>query len=216
MKLTATLPARTTAKEESGPTRYDGPRRTEDSLAPKESMVVGPNGKVEPTSSRVRPPARIGATGVGPAPEPPPNTNPDTPPSGQVELAPQTGPSRRQPRPPPPAAVKLPPIVYAGLGTSIGLFVLTIVSFVVFFVAGGSPPEVEYGVVAVSSSPAGAEVVVDGTPWGVAPTQVPVAVDERTHVVELKLKGHKDGLASFKFEGKPFVDLPAVELAALE
>ena len=103
-------------------------------------------------------------------------------------------------------------MVYAGLGTSIGLFVLSIISFIVFFVIGGGAVSVDYGVVAVSSSPAGAAVVVDGVAAGAAPTQVALAVDKRTHVVELKLKGHKDGLASFTFDGKDYVQLPTVEL----
>ncbi|MBI1946588.1 MAG: serine/threonine protein kinase [Deltaproteobacteria bacterium] len=217
---TATLPARTIA-ETSAPTRFDGIRRGDDELSPKPSMVVGPNGMVESTGPRIRPPAKMGAAGqagAGPTPAPPVPPTVDTPPSGHLEAArePTREPARRPPPRAPAPTVKLPPMVYAGLGTSIGLFVLTIVSFVVFFVVGGGAGAVEYGVVAVASMPPGAVVVVDGVATGSTPTQVALALDERTHVVELKLKGHKDGLSSFTFEGKDLVELPVVELTATD
>ncbi|MCC7072905.1 MAG: protein kinase [Deltaproteobacteria bacterium] len=215
---TATLPART-LQQSSPPTRLDGSERGSDELAPRPSMVVGPNGMVESTGARIRPPAKTAAaTTTGVAQEPPPPLPPaaDTPPSGQIEPAREATPARRPPARPPAPTLKLPSAVYAGLITTAGLFVFSIISFILFFVVGSGAGVVEYGVVGLESTPEGATVVLDGVEAGTTPTQVAIALDTRTHVIELKLKGYKDGLSSFTFEGKDVVQLPVVELTELE
>ena len=96
------------------------------------------------------------------------------------------------------------------------MIVFSIVSFVMFFVVGSGGTSVEYGVVGLASEPAGATVLLDGVESGTTPTQVAIVLDTRTHVVELKLKGYKDGLSSFTFEGTDVVQLPAVELSEVD
>ena len=131
----------------------------------------------------------------------------DTPPPGNpVTSAPPRARAvqRQQPQ-------KLPPVFYAALIATLGLFVLSLVGLVVIFVAlGSSAPE--YGLVVVKSEPPGANVLVDGEPIGTSPAQVSIP-KEQSFTVLVTLQGYEGpGEQTFTLKEQDLLVLDAVIL----
>ena len=204
--------------EPSVPTRWDGPTGLQsqsasvgggtnpnlenEAMVPKESMIVGPNGRID-AGQGIRPPARPAAP-----------TMPlidaqtaDTPPPGN----PVTSSPPKRARALQQQQQKLPPMFYAALVATLGLFVLSLVGLIVIFVAlGGSAPE--YGVVIVKTEPPGAKVFIDGEDVGTSPAQASVPKDRELSML-VTLSGYDTPAEKvFTLEDKDLVELPAVIL----
>jgi serine/threonine-protein kinase len=175
------------------------PNLDADPLAPKESMVVGPNGRVD-VVARARPPAR-------PAPQtavlPDPQTA-DTPSPGTPIVSP------RALRRPAAQRQKPPPIYYAALTATVGLVALSLVGVGLIVYGFGSGPE--YGLVVVKTEPLGASVFIDGEDVGPSPAQASVP-KKRNFTMLVALKGYTaPALKTLSLEDKELVELPAVVL----
>jgi serine/threonine protein kinase len=180
---------------EEGPAdvRWDGATQQAsgtDSLEPKESMIVGPNGRIDAIAG-IRPPAR---PQVPAAPITDPATS-DTPPPGLP-----TAPSQRS-RPARPAraqAAKLPTMFYAAMAAIIGLFVLSAGGIVVILTKLGP---VEYGVVSVVTDPPNAHVFIDGEDLGESPAQTSLPVGHEFTVL-VNMNGYEPAEKTYKLDSK--------------
>ncbi len=188
--------------------RASGTSPEVEALQPRESMIVGPNGRID-GSGGIRP-ALQGRPSDGPSDGIVEETS-DTPRPGNppAERTPHV--ERRRARAPAPQAAKVPPLFYAALAAIVGLFVLSLVGIIVIFVAlkGG---DVEYGVAVVNTTPDGAHVFVDGQDFGKSPTQVSVPKGE-SFSLRVSLDGYKDfEKAGIDLDGKDLLEMPTITL----
>jgi hypothetical protein len=231
--------------ERSTDTKWDGPTQHQPSggrsgagpstspelraLAPKESMIVGPNGRIEGNAG-IRPPLQGGSAQPGrpmnptlplivdgddgaTSDTPPPSSTMSTSIAGATEKAPRAPVQRARPQKPQVQTQKLPPVFYAAVAAIIGLVMLSAVGLVVLlFAFRGGADQIDYGIAVVNTEPKGAHVFIDGEDVGESP--IPAAVPkDREFAVLVTLDGYKAAEEkTYKLDGKEKIELPVILL----